>query len=154
MRALSIAVLLVLAILAVGPAVTYAQEADDATALRIERKLLCPQCTNLRLDVCDTQFCADMRAEIRSRLERGESEQAIIDSFTELYGLEVLNEVPRRGFNLVLFGWVGASLLAVAGVGCYVLLRLRRSAAPAPTTIDARDEQWLDEQLASQREAR
>jgi cytochrome c-type biogenesis protein CcmH/NrfF len=134
---------------------TYAGAQDiDATALRIERKLLCPQCTNLRLDVCDTQFCADMRAEIRSRLERGESEQQIIDSFTDLYGLEVLADVPRRGFNLLLFGWVGASLLAVAAFGMLVLRRLRHTATPRLAALDARDEQWLDEQLASRQDAR
>jgi cytochrome c-type biogenesis protein CcmH/NrfF len=126
----------------------------DAMALRVERKLLCPQCTNLRLDVCDTQFCADMRAEIRARLQRGESEEQIIDTFTDLYGLEVLAEVPRRGFNLVLFGWVVGSLLLVASVGGLVLRRLRRTAAPQPGVLDARDEQWLDEQLAAPRDGR
>jgi cytochrome c-type biogenesis protein CcmH/NrfF len=108
----------------------------------------------LRLDVCDTQFCADMRAEIRSRLQRGESEQQIIDSFTGLYGLHVLADVPRQGFNLVLFGWVGGSLITVAALGSLVLWRLRRTASARSTPLDARDELWLDEQVASRQDAR
>ena len=134
-------------------AIAEAQDADSA-ALRVERALLCPQCTNLRLDVCDTQLCADMRADIRARLARGESEQQIVESFVSLYGHEVLADVPARGFNLVLFGWVGASLLLVASVGTLVLMRLRRTATSAPELLLANDERWIDEQLASERDAR
>lgn len=125
-------------------------QTPDAVALGIERKLLCPQCTNQRLDVCDTQICVDMRAAIRERLARGESEQEIIDYFTGRYGQRVLAEVPRRGFNLVLFGWVGASLALVAAVGALVLVRLRRSAraGEAAGALDAQTERWLDEEIA------
>lgn len=146
---------LLLAFIWVGPA---AAQTPGEAALRIERQLLCPQCTNLRLDVCDTQICVDMRASIRERLARGESEQQIIEYFTGRYGQRVLAEVPARGFNLVLFGWVGASLVAVAAVGGVVLVRLRRSARPHEvdaggglTALDAQTEQWLDEQIAGDR---
>jgi cytochrome c-type biogenesis protein CcmH len=130
-----------------------AQDIDEL-ALRVERALLCPQCTNLRLDVCDTQLCADMRADIRARLARGESEQEIVESFVLLYGHEVLADVPASGFNLLLFGWAGASLLLVASVGTLVLMRLRRSAAPPSASLRANDDQWIDEQLASERDPR
>lgn len=154
-RALLAAVMSLLVVLA---AAWLAQEraaaqTPDAVALGIERQLLCPQCTNLRLDVCDTQICVDMRAAIRERLARGESEQQIIDYFTGRYGQRVLADVPATGFNLVLFGWVGASLALVAAVGALVLVRLRRSARVtdamgAAGTLDAPTEQWLDEQIA------
>jgi len=124
-----------------------AQTDIDAQALAIERKLLCPQCTNLRLDVCETQICIDMRAVIRQRLEAGQPEQQIIDYFTGRYGDRVLADIPREGFNLVLFGWAGGSALLVAVLGTSVLLRLRRTATPAPATFSAADERWLDEQL-------
>lgn len=154
-RAVCGAVLLVTMVAAMfGPARMGAQTPGEV-ALGIERQLLCPQCTNLRLDVCDTQICVDMRASIRERLARGESEQQIIQYFTGVYGQRVLAEVPARGFNLVLFWWVGASLAAVAVVGTLVLVRLRRSArvAEAPTggsmgALDSQTEQWLDKQIA------
>jgi cytochrome c-type biogenesis protein CcmH len=131
-----------------------AQTAIEAQALAIERKLLCPQCTNLRLDVCETQICIDMRNVIRERLAQGQSEQQIIDYFTDRYGERVLADLPREGFNLVLFGWVGASLLLVAALGTLVLLRLRRTATPAPATMNAADDRWLDDQLARESDAR
>lgn len=125
-----------------------AQTGLEDEALRIERKLLCPQCTNLRLDVCETQICIDMRGVIRQRLAQGQNEQQILDYFTGRYGDRVLADLPREGFNLVLFGWVGASVLIVAVAGTLVLLRLRRTASPAPTTLNEADDRWLDEQLA------
>ena len=147
-----VAALLVLGASVLVPMRAAAQTPSEAQ-LRIERQLLCPQCTNLRLDVCDTQICIDMRAQIRERLARGESDQQIIEYFTWLYGDRVLAEVPRRGFNLVLFGWVGASMLAVAVLGAVVLVGLRRSARgteieSAPANLDAQTERWLDEQIA------
>ena len=124
-----------------------AQTDIDAQALAIERKLLCPQCTNLRLDVCETQICVDMRAVIRERLEQGQTEQEIIGYFTGRYGDRVLADIPREGFNLVLFGWVGGSVVLVAALGVFVLLRLRRTATVAPATFTEADDRWLDEQL-------
>ncbi|MGE0229155.1 MAG: cytochrome c-type biogenesis protein CcmH [Dehalococcoidia bacterium] len=143
--------LLIAAALAIGllcgtGSMSRAQTDIDARALDIERQLLCPQCTNLRLDVCETQICIDMRSVIRERLEQGQSDTQIIDYFTGRYGDRVLADVPREGFNLWLFAWVGGSMAMVALVGGYVLLRLRRTAV-APEAIDAADERWLDEHL-------
>jgi cytochrome c-type biogenesis protein CcmH len=147
MRGAAVAGLLLLtAILGVGRAQA---QTPEARALQIEQRLLCPQCTNLRLDVCDTQICADMRTEIRDRLARGQSEQEIVDYFQGRYGQRVLADVPRRGFNLLLFGWVGGSLVAVAAAGTLVLWRLRRTATPwaGAGALPEADERWLDEQL-------
>jgi cytochrome c-type biogenesis protein CcmH len=121
----------------------------DAQQLAIEHKLLCPQCTNLRLDVCETQICIDMRGVIRDRLQQGQSEQQIIDYFTGRYGDRVLADIPREGFNLWLFGWVGGSVVLVLVVGALVLIRLRRTATPAPaTSATEANDRWLDDQLA------
>ena len=158
-RALLVVFIAILvSVFVVMPAGRAAAQTPDieAHALAIERTLLCPQCTNLRLDVCDTQLCSDMRAEIRERLVRGESTQQITDSFTERYGVRVLADVPATGFNRLLFVWVGGSLLLVAAVGGFVLVRLRRTASPAPEiqASDTADDAWLDDQLAADREAR
>lgn len=136
-----------------GIAPARAQGIDDR-ALRIEQQLLCPQCTNLRLDVCDTIICADMRREVRDRIAQGQSDAEIIAYFQGRYGQRVLADVPRTGFNLLLFAWVGGSLLLVAVLGAFVLLRLRRTASAAPAgALGASEERWLDEQVqAGQRD--
>ncbi|MDA0352276.1 MAG: cytochrome c-type biogenesis protein CcmH [Chloroflexi bacterium] len=142
-----------------SPGTARAQELSpdlEARALGIERQLLCPQCTNKRLDVCEIAICIDMRHQIREQLVAGRTNDEIIFFFSNRYGQRVLAEIPREGFNLVLFGWVGGSLLLVAGGGALFLLQLRRSgratraqrlaaASAAPDT--AEDEAWLESTL-------
>lgn len=123
-----------------------AQE-EDAQALTIERQLRCPQCTNLRLDACELQICEDMRQIIRQRLEAGDHPDEIVFYFTQRFGDRIRYDLARSGFNLWLFGWVGGSIALVAVVGGFMLLRLRRTADPAPASQTAADERWLDDQI-------
>ena len=154
-------VLLVAGALSLGvPDTGHAQELSpelEERALNIERQLLCPQCTNKRLDVCELAICIDMRDQIRSQLVEGRTNDEIIFFFSNRYGQRVLAEIPREGFNLVLFGWVGGSLLLVAIGGPLFLLQLRRSgrayrAAQAEGEAippgSAEDDAWLDAELS------
>ena len=129
----------------------------DEQALSIEKQLLCPQCTNERLDVCNIAICIDMRREIREQLIEGRNSDEIIFFFQNRYGQRILADIPKEGFNLVLFGWVGTSLLLMSLGGAFFLFRLRAagrayraalptSNAPAPTTDD---DAWLDAELDS-----
>lgn len=121
----------------------------EAQAQAIERQLLCPICTNERLDVCGTAICADMKQIIRERLTAGSTPDDIILYFEQRYGARVRADLPREGFNLVLFGWVGASLVLVAGAGGWFLLSARRSRLPVPASAPAGvDDAWLDAQIA------
>lgn len=135
----------------VAPAGAQVPPLDDprmeAQALSIERQLLCPICTNERLDVCATAICADMKRIIRERLVAGSTPDDIILYFEQRYGARVRADLPREGFNLVLFGWVGASLLLVAAGGAWFLLSARRSRTVV-TPSGPVDEAWLDAQIA------
>ena len=123
----------------------------EGQALDIEQRLLCPQCTNKRLDVCELPICEDMRALIREQLAAGDSADDIVRFFSNRYGERVLAELPKSGFNLLLFAWVGSSMLLVVLGGGWMLLRLRRSATPAPaSSLDAAEERWLDHQLGTE----
>ncbi len=149
--------LFALALLAVAVAAGFAlgggpvaAQDPEAQAIQIERQLLCPQCTNKRLDVCELAICQDMRALIRERLAAGDSPDTILLFFSTRYGDRVLAELPKSGFNLFLFGWVGASVLLVVVLGGSGLWRMRRSARPiAAGALDAAGERWLDDQLAA-----
>lgn len=121
----------------------------EEQAIAIEQQLLCPQCTNERLDVCPLAICEDMRRIIREQLEAGQSPEDILLFFEGRYGPKVRADLPREGFNLLLFGWVGLSLVLVGGVGGAFLLSMRRRRAPARTATPAAplDEAWLDAQI-------
>ena len=106
----------------------FAQTAsnNEEQALSIEKQLLCPQCTNERLDICSIQICIDMRKEIREQLQDGRNSDEIIFYFQNRYGHRVLADLPRSGFNIILFGWVLASILLVILGGGYSLFRLNQ----------------------------
>ncbi len=127
--------LALVATLGAGTPAAAQQRSDaqlEAQALQIERQLLCPQCTNKRLDVCELAICDDMKQQIRERLAAGDEPDQIIFSFAARYGDRVLAELPREGFNLLLFGWVGGSILGVGVFGALFLWRLRRGSSPRP----------------------
>jgi cytochrome c-type biogenesis protein CcmH/NrfF len=102
-------------------------EALEAQALVIERQLLCPQCTNKRLDVCELPICRDMQRSIREQLQAGRHPEDILLYFRGHYGQRVLAQIPREGFNLALFGWTVGSVAAGGVLGGAYLLHLRRA---------------------------
>ncbi len=125
----------------------------EAQALAVEQQLLCPICTNERLDVCSTAICQDMKRIIRERLAAGSSPDDIILFFETRYGPKVRAQLEPAGFNLWLYGWIGLSTLAIAGIGGWFLLGLRQRATPAPTSTTAAsttssEDDWLDAQIA------
>ncbi|MDP2328065.1 MAG: cytochrome c-type biogenesis protein CcmH, partial [Dehalococcoidia bacterium] len=127
----------------------------EEQAIAIERQLLCPQCTNKRLDVCELAICRDMKQIIRERLAAGATADDIILFFEVRYGPQVRAELPREGFNLWLFGWVGGAIVAVGVAGAWFLLSLRRRARPSAVSGTPADDAWLDEELraADERDA-
>lgn len=126
----------------------------EEQALAIERQLLCPICTNERLDVCPLEICKDMRRIIRERLEAGATPDDILLYFRARYGDKVMARVPAEGFNLVLYGWIAGSVAAVGGIGTWMLLSMRRRSRPAAeagaTAAEGAppDDGWLDAQIA------
>lgn len=113
--------LLALSLVAV-PAASAQEPVTDDEVNEIARDLYCPVCENTPLDVCPTQACQDWRAEIRSQLSQGKSEEEIQQYFVERYGARVLAEPPRQGFNLII--WV-LPILAVVVAGFFFLRFLR-----------------------------
>ncbi|MEX1021720.1 MAG: cytochrome c-type biogenesis protein, partial [Dehalococcoidia bacterium] len=112
-----------LALVAMPPAGVEAQgpPATEEQAMAIERQLLCPVCTNERLDVCTTAICTDMKRIIRERLAAGATPDDIILYFETRYGERVRAKLPVEGFNLVLYGWIGGSILLVGALGTWSL---------------------------------
>ena len=81
--------------------------------LSVEQRLRCPQCTQMRLDVCDRPVCTDMKADVRRRLQNGESADSILSSFAARYGPEVLAEPAAPLEAATWVPWL-AVLLALA----------------------------------------
>jgi cytochrome c-type biogenesis protein CcmH len=97
-----------------------AQTVTDDDVNAIAKKMYCPVCENIPLDVCPTQACADWRGDIREQLESGSTEQQIIDGFVARYGERVIG-TPQdpflRALSLLtpwLIGVVGALVALIS----------------------------------------
>jgi cytochrome c-type biogenesis protein CcmH len=93
----------------------------EATARALEGRIKAPCCWNQTLDIHGSPVSQELKAEIRTRLSRGETSTEIEASFVSRYGERILavpEDSPLGKFAL------GALLLAVlAGVGVFFLGR-------------------------------
>jgi cytochrome c-type biogenesis protein CcmH len=148
-----VALCLLVAVFCLVPAARAQQgEPTDDEVNAVAKKLFCPVCENVPLDVCPTAACAQWRATIRQQLAEGWSEQQILDYFVQRYGERVLAEPSTRGLNVLV--WVLPPLAVLAGAAFYVFYLRRmvapqaaRPAAPPPAADDyvARLERELEE---------
>jgi len=122
--------LLTIAALLVGASTAQARSGDDGFPTdndvnSIAKKLYCPVCPNTPLDVCETQACQDWRAQIKSQLTSGWSEDQIIDYFIEQYGERVLAEPRVSGFTGLVWLLPVVGLIAGLIILRQVLMRWR-----------------------------
>jgi len=91
----------------------------EATARALEGRIKAPCCWNQTLDIHGSPVSQELKAEIRTRLTRGETSAQIEASIVDRYGERVLavpEDSPLGKFAL------GALLLAfLAGVGVFFL---------------------------------
>jgi cytochrome c-type biogenesis protein CcmH len=99
----------------------------DDQVNHVAKKLYCPVCENIPLDVCPTTACIQWRGTIREKLEAGWSEQQILDYFVAQYGERVLARPSARGLNA--FIWVLPPVIVVGGG--LLMWRFMRQAARA-----------------------
>jgi cytochrome c-type biogenesis protein CcmH len=118
--------------------------ADDVNA--IARKMYCPVCENIPLDVCPTEACAQWREQIKSDLEAGQSEDQIIAAFVARYGDRVVGtpqDPTLRALSLVTPWLIGIIVVAVAAV---LLVRWRRNRTAVPVAaVSTTLENFTDE---------
>jgi cytochrome c-type biogenesis protein CcmH/NrfF len=115
-------------------------------------RLVCQCGCNEQLSVCAMQNCGSatpMRAEIRERLQKGDTVDQIADSFVARYGKKVLSAPTTTGFDLS--AWIMPFVILCVGlvVVAWVAVRMARPAAetvePDLPAIDPRVEEELKE---------
>lgn len=107
----------------------------DDQVNQVAKRLYCPVCESIPLDVCPTQACIQWRNTIREKLEAGWSEQQILDYFVAQYGERVLGRPSTRGLNVLV--WVMPPVLIA--LGAFFLWRYLAQTAhqPAPRAQSA-----------------
>ena len=127
----------------------YLQPAPASAQLAVEQRLLCPQCQEVRLDVCDRPICLDMKADIQRRLAAGESEDSVVAAYQAAYGPSILADHQPGGPAAPSLPWA-LLVIAAGGLG-WLGWRLRGAPRPEPP---AAADRGLEADLAAWRAGR
>ncbi len=102
-----------------------ADPALEARMNRITSELRCLVCQNQTIADSHSGLATDLRQQVREMLQRGQSEQQIIEYMTARYGDFVLYRPPFKATTVLL--WLGPLLLLLVGVLTLVRVLRRRS---------------------------
>jgi cytochrome c-type biogenesis protein CcmH len=127
--------LLIALAFALAPRAGAVQEsALDQRVDRLAHELRCLVCQNQSLAESAAPLAVDLRNQIREQLERGASEQDVIDYMVARYGDFVLYRPPLKATTVAL--WLGPFVLALGGA-FFLVRRLRRGRAPERELTEA-----------------
>lgn len=76
----------------------------EARARTLSQALLCPTCAGQTLDDSVSETAEKLRQEIRQSLQKGQSDQQIVDSFVEKFGSQVILKPRFEADTLLLWG--------------------------------------------------
>jgi len=129
-------------LLVVGIVAAQGGPVTDDQVNTVAKRLNCPVCENVPLDVCETQACVQWRDLIRQKLAAGEKPEQIINYFQATYGDRVLQEPPRQGFTGLV--WILPFVGLVAGVAILAIVLRRMTGQPAPVKSEAAPSELAD----------
>ena len=122
------------------PTFAMAGEAQDMAAdpvlekrmIGLADKLRCLVCQNESLASSHADLAEDLRREVREQMQKGLTDDEIIDYLVSRYGDFVLYNPPMKSYTMLL--WFGPfALLIVAALGLLFQLRKRRETVPEAT---------------------
>ena len=117
----------------------------EARMMRISSELRCLVCQNQTIADSHADLAVDLRQQVREQLQKGQSEQQIIDYMTARYGDFVLYRPPFKSTTVLL--WVGPGVMVLVGFAVLVRVLRRRSRMPAdqfdPEQSDAANDPHL-----------
>ena len=106
----------------------------EARVLRVTAELRCLVCQNQTIADSHSGLADDLRREVREQLQRGASDEQVVQFMTDRYGDFVRYRPAFKATTALL--WAGPALLLVLGLGALVLV-LRRRTKLAPEQFEA-----------------
>jgi len=127
------------------PVFSYAGEAKDIAENPVLEKRMIGLAENLRCLVCQNESLAsshadlaeDLRREVREQMQKGMSDQEIINYLVSRYGDFVLYDPPVKKTTMVL--WYGPFALLLIGVGVLIYQLRKRKSQIAETDLSDED---------------
>ncbi len=146
--------LLVALLVAAAPALAIDPAERGEAFNRIEKKTMCIEC-NVPLNIAEAAQADATRAQIRLLLDRGLSEEQVLDRLVEDYGANILASPRAKGFNALAYLVPVAALAALLALGGFLLPRWRRNRGEGPSDDvpprdppSSSDHERLDAELA------
>ncbi|MDO8264355.1 MAG: cytochrome c-type biogenesis protein CcmH [Gallionella sp.] len=129
------------------PVYSHAGQATDMAADPVLEKRMIGLAENLRCLVCQNESLAsshaelaeDLRREVREQMQKGLSDQEIIDYLVSRYGDFVLYDPPVKKYTLVL--WFGPFVLLLLGGGVLIYQLRKRKSLIVETELSDEDAQ-------------
>ena len=145
--AIAAALAALLLVAATAPAATPRASLTD-----IEDEVMCTVC-GTALNIAGGEAAEDQRDLIRDLIATGATKDAIKDRLVAEYGVAVLAEPPKDGFDLA--AWLVPGLAIAAALGALAFAWRRRAGvatatpgAAAPPPLDPADTRRVDDELA------
>jgi cytochrome c-type biogenesis protein CcmH len=103
----------------------------EARYKKLIAELRCLVCQNQNIESSNADLAKDLRKQVHTRIENGETDEAIIAYMVERYGDFVLYKPPLNRTTAVL--WIGPFLLLAVGLLAMVrLIRSRKAHSAIP----------------------
>ena len=116
----------------------------EARMQRIAVELRCLVCQNQTIADSPSGLSDDLRRDIREQLQRGATDEQVVQYMTDRYGDFIRYRPAVKGSTVAL--WVGPLVLLVVGIGVLVVvLRRRAKLAPDRFEPDAVDDEAAEE---------
>lgn len=142
MRAFILSLALALAASFAAHAVVEIRHFDDPAKKQLYEELIaelrCLVCQNQNLAASTADLAGDLRQETYEMVEKGASEQEILDYMVARYGDFVLYRPPVKSTTLLL--WIGPAALLCIGLVVVVMVARRRAAGTAKLADEERRE--------------
>ena len=119
--------------LAKDAAPAAADPALEARMQRIAVELRCLVCQNQTIAESPAGLSDDLRREIREQLQRGATDEQVVQYMTDRYGDFIRYRPAVKGTTMAL--WIGPLVLLVLGIAVLVIA-LRRRAKLAPDRFE------------------
>ena len=97
----------------------------EARMLRIAAELRCLVCQNQTIAESHAGLAEDLKRELREQLQRGASDEQVLQFMTQRYGDFVLYRPPLKGITAAL--WFGPLALLVGGLTIFIVVLRRRN---------------------------
>jgi cytochrome c-type biogenesis protein CcmH/NrfF len=130
----------------------------EARAKALETRLISPCCAHQTLDIHRSPEANRMKAEIRARLSKGETEEQLLADFERRYGPDIIAQSSVEQVVVLGVSLAGAGVLGAFGVAM-ALRRWRRRSDESDaearqksenTKREPKDDDELDERLRAE----